>query len=57
MDKLPNEIKNIVNLYVGFVPKNKKEAQEVANLAVYLASDASAFTTGQFHIIDGGICM
>ena len=24
------------------------EAQEVANLAVYLASDASAFTTGQF---------
>ena len=33
------------------------EAQEVANLAVYLASDASAFTTGQFHIIDGGICM
>lgn len=33
------------------------EAEEVANLAVYLASDASAFTTGQFHIIDGGICM
>ena len=33
------------------------EAEEVANLAVYLASDGSAFTTGQFHIIDGGICM
>ncbi len=33
------------------------EAEEVANLAVYLASDASAFTTGQFHIIDGGICI
>ena len=33
------------------------DAEEVANLAVYLASDASAFTTGQFHIIDGGICM
>ena len=32
------------------------EAEEVANLAVYLASDASAFTTDQFHIIDGGIC-
>ena len=32
------------------------KAEEVANLAVYLASDASAFTTGQFHIIDGGIC-
>lgn len=33
------------------------DAEEVANLAVYLGSDASAFTTGQFHIIDGGICM
>jgi 2-keto-3-deoxy-L-fuconate dehydrogenase len=29
-------------------------AEEVAELAVYLASDESAFTTGQIHIIDGG---
>jgi 2-keto-3-deoxy-L-fuconate dehydrogenase len=28
--------------------------EEVAELAVYLASDASAFTTGQIHVIDGG---
>jgi len=29
-------------------------ADEIAALAVYLASDASGFTTGQTHIIDGG---
>jgi 2-keto-3-deoxy-L-fuconate dehydrogenase len=28
--------------------------EEIASLAVYLASDESAFTTGQTHIIDGG---
>jgi 2-keto-3-deoxy-L-fuconate dehydrogenase len=28
--------------------------EEIANLAVYLASDESSFTTGQTHIIDGG---
>jgi 2-keto-3-deoxy-L-fuconate dehydrogenase len=30
------------------------DADEIAALAVYLASDASGFTTGQTHIIDGG---
>lgn len=30
------------------------KAEEIAALAVYLASDESAFTTGQAHIIDGG---
>ena len=29
-------------------------AKEIASLAVYLASDESAFTTGVAHIIDGG---
>ena len=29
-------------------------AEEVASLAVYLASDESRFTTGQIHLVDGG---
>jgi len=31
--------------------------EEIADLAVYLASDESAFTTGQAHIIDGGLTL
>jgi 2-keto-3-deoxy-L-fuconate dehydrogenase len=34
--------------------KRLGKPEEIANLAVYLASDESAFTTGQIHIIDGG---
>ncbi|AXK41112.1 SDR family oxidoreductase [Erythrobacter aureus] len=30
------------------------DPQEIAALALYLASDASGFTTGQTHIVDGG---
>jgi len=30
--------------------------EEIAALAVYLASDESAFTTGTIHVIDGGWC-
>jgi 2-keto-3-deoxy-L-fuconate dehydrogenase len=29
-------------------------SDEIASLAVYLASDESSFTTGVAHIIDGG---
>jgi len=31
--------------------------EEVAQLAVYLASDEAAFTTGAIHIIDGGLTL
>ncbi len=31
--------------------------EEIASLAVYLASDESAFTTGAIHIIDGGFTL
>jgi 2-keto-3-deoxy-L-fuconate dehydrogenase len=31
--------------------------EEIAALAVYLASDESAFTTGQTHLIDGGFTL
>jgi 2-dehydro-3-deoxy-L-fuconate 4-dehydrogenase len=31
--------------------------EEVAALAVYLASDESAFTTGQMHLVDGGFAL
>jgi 2-keto-3-deoxy-L-fuconate dehydrogenase len=32
-------------------------AEEIAALAVYLGSDESAYTTGQAHIIDGGLSL
>ena len=31
--------------------------EEVAVLAVYLASDESAFTTGHIHLVDGGFAL
>lgn len=33
------------------------KTEEIAELAVYLASDAAAFTTGQAHIVDGGMSL
>ena len=32
-------------------------AQEVAMLAVYLASDEASYTTGQLHLVDGGFAL
>jgi 2-dehydro-3-deoxy-L-fuconate 4-dehydrogenase len=33
------------------------KAEEVAWLAVYLASDESSYTTGQIHLVDGGFAL
>ena len=32
-------------------------AEEIAMMAVYLASDESSFTTGQIFIVDGGFAL
>jgi NAD(P)-dependent dehydrogenase (short-subunit alcohol dehydrogenase family) len=32
-------------------------AEEIAAIAVYLAGDESAFTTGQTFIVDGGFAL
>jgi 2-keto-3-deoxy-L-fuconate dehydrogenase len=32
-------------------------AEEIAMLAVYLASDEASYTTGQIHLADGGFAL
>lgn len=56
-----NAAPNPQELRESFLKKQKMgrfgKPEEVAKLAVYLASDESGFTTGQEFIIDGGMCL
>jgi 2-keto-3-deoxy-L-fuconate dehydrogenase len=46
---------NGLEMFVGRQPMGRLgTAEEIASLALYLASDESAFTTGVAHVIDGG---
>ncbi|MDO5090915.1 MAG: SDR family oxidoreductase [Cardiobacteriaceae bacterium] len=50
--------KDSAEVYAEFVSRQPMgrigRAEEIAALALYLASDASAFVTGNCHIVDGG---
>ena len=48
-------VEEVYGQFVGHQPMGRiGKAEEIAALAVYLASDESAFTTGTINMIDGG---
>ena len=55
MAALPGDPADVMKSFVDRQPMGRLGApREIADLAVYLASDESSFTTGQIHVIDGG---
>jgi 2-keto-3-deoxy-L-fuconate dehydrogenase len=55
MAALPGDPDLVLKSFVDRQPMGRLgEPDEVASLAIYLASDESAFTTGAVHVIDGG---
>jgi 2-keto-3-deoxy-L-fuconate dehydrogenase len=55
MAALPGDPADVMRGFVERQPMGRLgEPREIADLAVYLASDESSFTTGQIHVIDGG---
>ena len=55
-----NESRNLDEIHAQFVARQPMgrlgRPEEIAALAVYLASDESSFTTGTAQVIDGGWC-
>jgi len=55
MAALPGDPEAVRRSFVERQPMGRLgQAGEIAELALYLASDESAFTTGAIHVIDGG---
>ena len=55
MAALPGDPEAVRRSFVERQPMGRLgQPSEIADLAVYLASDESAFTTGAVHVIDGG---
>jgi 2-keto-3-deoxy-L-fuconate dehydrogenase len=51
-------VETVRQLFVDRQPMGRLgKPSEIAALAVYLASDESAFTTGQIHLADGGFAL
>ncbi|MCY4245003.1 MAG: SDR family oxidoreductase [Gammaproteobacteria bacterium] len=52
---LGGDYQTVMDSFIGRQPLGRLgHPEEIAALAVYLASDDSAFTTGAIHIVDGG---
>jgi len=52
----PELVEDLTNLFVKSIPMGRPAApSEIKGLAVYLASDASSYVTGQVFITDGGL--
>jgi 2-keto-3-deoxy-L-fuconate dehydrogenase len=57
-DKDKNEAEKVRSQFVARQPMGRiGRPEEIAALAVYLASEESSYTTGQTHIIDGGFSL